>query len=163
EPDLGTSSGQLDGELVVQVRESRRMTGRKHHGLAVFAGTREPSPRRETRVEDRTGTDLDGTEPSGTIDRGTGGTFHESEHAVERHPLLEPREPELLVRIVLQEHLDIPADVLDRMGRGAGDTACQEGAFEVRPVDDARNPVVIREGRQTADVGFDNVGRHWVS
>ena len=135
----------------------------KHDGLAARACAREPFPRRAARVDDRTGTDLDGSVPGVTIDRGAGGVLHEPEHEVERHPLLESFEPELLVGIMLQEHLDVPADVLDGVGRGAGDTAGQECPLEVRPVDGAGDPVVFREGRQTADVGFDNVGRHWVS
>jgi hypothetical protein len=49
------------------------------------------------------------------------------------------------------------------VGRGPGNSPGQERPFEFRPTDHARGPVVFREGRQTTDVGFDNVGRHWVS
>ena len=161
--DLGTALAQLDRELVVQVREPRRMTGRQYQGLAPGAGLREPFARREARVDDGTGVDLDGTEPGVAIDRGAGGTFHEPEHAVERHPLLQPRQPERFVGIVREQHLDVPAHVVDRMGSRPRDAAGQERTFEVNPIDDAWDPVVVREGRQTADVGFDNVGRHWVS
>ena len=101
--------------------------------------------------------------PGVTIDRGAGGVLHEPEHEVERHPLLESFEPELLVGIMLQEHLDVPAHVLDWVGRRAGDAAGQERPLEVRPVDGAGEPLVLRERWQTAEVGFDNVGRHWVS
>ena len=65
--------------------------------------------------------------------------------------------------IMLQEHLDVPAHVLDWVGRRAGDAAGQERPLEVRPVDGAGEPLVLRERWQTAEVGFDNVGRHWVS
>src|SRR5207245_11594272 len=111
----------------------------------------EPFPRRTARVDDRTGTDLDGTVPGVAIDGGAGGALHQPEHEVERHPLLESFEPELLVRIVLQKHLDVPAAVLAGGGRGAGDAAGQDGTLEVRPVDCAGAPVILRAGRQTAD------------
>ena len=139
------------------------MPRRKHHGLGAHACARQPFPGRTARVDDRTRTDLHGSVPGVAIDGGAGGALHQPEHEVERHPTLESLEPELLVGIVLQEHLDVPADVLDGVGRGAGDTAGQECPLEVRPVDGAGDPVVFREGWQTAHVGFDNVGRHWVS
>jgi hypothetical protein len=64
---------------------------------------------------------------------------------------------------VIQELQDVPADVVDRVGGRAGDAAGQQRSFQRRPIDGARGPVVFRERRQTTDVGFDNVGRHWVS
>ena len=148
------------GELVVQVREPDGMPGGEDDPLPSLA--REPEPRggRRAGIQDGLRTDLDRPGPSLAIDRRAGGVGDEIEHAVERDAVLQPRQTELLVGVVVEEQLRVPADVVQRVGGPSGDEPGEQRAFQLCPRHRPSAPRRPVQRRKSADVGFDNVGGH---
>jgi hypothetical protein len=136
------------------------MARREHHALSVGRGTAEPPACPAARVDDRLRADLHGAAARLALDRRARRVLDEVEDPVERTPVLQTRQSELLVRVVVQEQLRVPTDVVEGMGRPAGDEPGEERSLELRAGHAAGLPRLGIEPRQTADVGFDNVGRH---
>ena len=132
----------------------------EHHALPIGRGAAQPLPRPRAGVDDRLGPDLDRATARLAVDRRAGRTLHEAEDVVEGASVLQAGEAELLVGIVVEEQLRVPAHVVQRMGGPAGDEPGEQGSFDLVTIDGTRGPRGTIEPRQTADVGFDNVGRH---
>ncbi len=115
-------------ELVVQVREADRVPGRQDDGLAPAAGEGQPVADRLAPVEHVVGIDRHRPVGRGMVGLEPGFLAHELQDLPGLQGALQPRHPELLVRIALEELPDVLEDVVERVAHlWAGDRGVHEG------------------------------------
>ena len=105
---LGTAFLEQTIDGVVEQRQADGMAGGEHDALATRSRPREPGPHRLARLDDRLGCDLDRTEAGLVIDRHTGALRDQIEDVVDPERAGDPRQPEQLVRVPVDQHEALP-------------------------------------------------------
>ena len=142
--------------LAVEEVESAGMAGGEEDALAAGGGERQAAAERFARVQDRLRGDAYVAGRLRWVDRRAGPCGHQLEHVLQRRPVLESREAELLVGIALEQQPGVPAHVVEGMRRNAGHVTIVERAGQLLArVRSWREALV--DGRQTPSVRFDNV------
>jgi hypothetical protein len=136
------------------------MAGREHDPIPSITGKTQPLCHRSAGVEDRPRADLDRPGARLAVDRRSGGILDQVEHPVQRDAVLQTGEPELLVRVAVEQPLRVPADVVQRVRGPTGYEPGEQRPFEFGPGHAARSPRRPIQHRKSADVSFDNVGGH---